>query len=166
MNIIAAVDLKNGIGKDGGLLCHIPSDLKYFKEKTLGKTVIMGRKTLLSLPRSAPLAGRRNIILTKTLDKIEETSKNATAEICHDENMLDSLLTEEEKKDAFIIGGAAIYTLLLDRAEKLYITHILSDLSADVFFPEISEKQWKETERSETLTENGISFYFSVYERI
>ena len=86
--------------------------------------------------------------------------------LLNDENMLDSLLTEEEKKDAFIIGGAAIYTLLLDRAEKLYITHILSDLGADVFFPEISEKQWKETERSETLTENGISFYFSVYERI
>ncbi len=166
MNMIAAVDSKNGIGKNGGLLCHIPSDLKYFKEKTLGKTVIMGRKTLLSLPRSAPLAGRRNIILTKTLDKIEETSKNATAEICADENMLEKLLTEDEKHDAFVIGGAAIYTLLLEKADKLYITHILSDLDADVFFPEISEKEWKETERSETLTENGISFYFSVYERI
>ena len=166
MNMIAAMDIKNGIGKEGGLLCHIPSDLKYFKEKTLGKTVIMGRKTLLSLPRSAPLTGRRNIILTKTLEKIEETSKNATAEICSDESMLDELLTDEEKHDAFIIGGATIYSLLIDKADKLYITHILSDLGADVFFPEISEKEWKETERSETIIENGISFYFSVYERI
>jgi len=166
MNIIAAADITGGIGKNGGLLCHIPSDLKYFKEKTLGKTVIMGRKTLLSLPRSAPLAGRRNIIISRTLNNIEASSKGATWDICPSIEALDGLLSEEEKESAFVIGGAEIYSLLIDKCSRLYITHLLDDFKGDVFFPEISPDKWKEISRSETLEENGVRFYFSVYERV
>ena len=69
MKLIAAMDEKRGIGKNGGLLCHLPSDLRYFKQVTLGRDVIMGRATLESFPGGRPLPGRRNIVLSKTLNR-------------------------------------------------------------------------------------------------
>ena len=134
--MIAAVDEKNGIGKNGSLLCHLPSDLKYFKEKTMGKPVIMGYRTLLSLPRSEPLKGRKNLILSSRLSR-SALDRFENAEVFRTVGSLLSSLTEEEKREAFVIGGASVYKQLIGYCDTLFITKILSSFGADAFFPEI-----------------------------
>jgi len=104
MNLIIAVDKNWGIGKDGGLLCPLPGDLEYFKKTTLDKTVIMGRVTLESLPRSKGLPKRRNIVLTR------DTSYEAVnAEVVHSYEEIDEIVSGLPEEEVFVIGGAQIY---------------------------------------------------------
>lgn len=135
MNIIVAIDKNKGIGKDNELLAHISPDLKYFKRKTLNKVIVMGYNTYMSLPKR-PLPDRLNIVLT---------TKNIELDGALVVNSLDSLIkkiTELENKgnEVFICGGAKIYEQLLPYADKLYITHIMSEFDADTFFPNYEDK--------------------------
>lgn len=135
LNIIAAVGNNLELGYQNQLLCHLPEDLKRFKTITSGHTVIMGDRTWDSLPRK-PLPNRRNIVMTLDRERVFEDCETA-----HSVEELFAMLNENE--EAFIMGGATIYKIFIDMAEKLYLTRILSDFQADVFFPEVDPAKWK-----------------------
>ncbi len=160
MNLIVAIDKNNGIGKNGNLLCHLSADLKHFKEVTTGKTVIMGYNTLVSLPKSAPLKNRRNIVLYEKDIEIEG------AEVVHSIDELFSLVKDADPDELFVIGGAMVYTTLMPYCKRLYITHIDKAFDADRFLPEIKADEWRAVEESETMEEEGILFRYVTYERI
>lgn len=160
MNLIVAIDKNNGIGKNGDLLCHLSADLKHFKEVTTGKTVIMGYNTLISLPKSAPLKNRRNIVLYENDITVEG------AEIVHSLDELFELLGDIDNDEYFVIGGAMVYTLLMPYCKKLYITHIDKAFDADRFLPEIKADEWRAIEESEPMEEEGIPFRYVTYEKI
>ncbi len=160
MNLIVAIDKNNGIGKNGDLLCHLSADLKHFKEVTTGKTVIMGYNTLISLPKSAPLKNRRNIVLYEKDITIEG------AEVVHSLDELFELIRGIEPDELFVIGGAMVYTLLMPYCQKLYITHIEKAFDADRFLPEIKESEWRAIDESELMQEGDLSFRYVTYERI
>lgn len=136
ISIIVAIAENYAIGKKGDLLCHMPTDLKHFKDITSGKTVMMGERTFFSLPKH-PLPNRRNIVLTDVAGK---TFEGAEAVYSIDE-MVKCIQGEEE---AFVIGGGMVYRQMMPLADKLYITHIHHSWEdADTFFPEIKESEWK-----------------------
>lgn len=136
ISAIVAIDSEYGIGFENQLLCRLPDDLKYFKEKTLGHSIIMGRKTFESLGK--PLPGRRNIILSKQLDfKVDGCLVYNSIPEC-----LKNIPKEEE---VFIIGGESIFKQTLEYCSKLYITRIHSNFPADSFFPKFDiTENWKE----------------------
>lgn len=154
MNAIVAISENSGIGKDNGLLFHISADLKRFKELTSGHTVIMGRKTLQSLPGGRGLPNRRNIVITRDIDFTAEG-----AEIVH--SVDEALALAEE--DAFVIGGASIYQAMLPYCDKVYLTKVYADAEADVFFPSLCG--WQVVRRSEMQEENGLRFQYIDYMR-
>ena len=154
MNAIVAISENGGIGKDNGLLFHISADLKRFKELTSGHTVIMGRKTLQSLPGGRGLPNRRNIVITRDIDFTAER-----AEIVH--SVDEALALAEE--NAFVIGGASIYQAMLPYCDKVYLTKVYADAEADVFFPSLCG--WQVVRRSEMQEENGLRFQYIDYMR-
>lgn len=154
MNAIVAISENGGIGKDNGLLFYISADLKRFKELTSGHTVIMGRKTLQSLPGGRGLPNRRNIVITRDIDFTAEG-----AEIVH--SVDEALALAEE--DAFVIGGASIYQAMLPYCNKVYLTKVYADPEADVFFPSLCG--WQVVRRSEMQEENGLRFQYIDYMR-
>lgn len=154
MYLIVAVDEDWGIGKNNDLLCHLPDDMKYFKKRTTGHTVIMGRKTLESFPGGNPLKNRTNIVLSSN-----EIDKDVV--LCHS---VDEVLKKCDD-DAFVIGGGSIYKQFLPYCNVAYITKIHKDFDADTFFPVIDETDWVLCEKSEVLNNNGIDFHFEVWLR-
>jgi dihydrofolate reductase len=160
MKLIAVQERNGGIGINGGLLMSLPTDMKYFRTETMGKTVIMGRKTLESFPGGKPLPKRRNIVLSTTL------KQNAGYEVCRSVDELMDMLSEEEKKEAFVIGGGQIYKLLLPFVEEVYITEIDAELNADTFIPVFKNlAEWKCVSVSDAIEENGVKYAFAVYRR-
>lgn len=158
MKLIVVADKNWGIGKDNKLLCHLPGDLKYFKEKTLGKTIVMGRKTLESLPGGKPLPGRKTIILTR-----DKTLVNDGVQIIHSIEELLSINDEE----LIVAGGGQIYNQLLEYCDSCLITKLDCSFDADTFLPDLDtsvdfEMIWQ----SEEQVENGISYRFTEYKRI
>lgn len=161
MNLIVACDKNWGIGKDGKLLCNIPGDLKYFKEKTMGKTVVMGRSTLESLPGGKPLPNRTNIVMTHRMDFEREG-----VIVVHSMNQLIEELNNYEPDDVMIMGGATVYNELMTLCDKLYITKIDHEFDADVYIKNADElPQFKVVWKSEVFTENGYSYQFYEYRR-
>lgn len=159
MNFIVAVDQKWGIGKNNDLLFSIKGDMKHFKEITTGKTVVMGDRTLLSLPGSKPLKNRRNIVMT-----LDETFSAEGVEICHSVEDLAKLLGDETR-DVFVIGGATIYNLLMDYCSYAYITKVDADGDAQVFIRDLdTQSNWSIAEKGETFSENGLNYTFLTYE--
>ncbi len=161
MNIIVAADRNWGIGKSGDLLYSIPEDMKFFRTMTSGKTVIMGRATLMSLPNSKPLPKRRNIILSRTLDSVEG------AEVCKTPEEVAELLSDTPGEDVFVIGGESVYRDMLPFCDTAYITRIDEVRDADrhlVNFDELPD--WDISEKSERkTTDDGIGFTFVTYKR-
>lgn len=158
MQAIVAVSQNWGIGKGGDLLFRLPSDLRRFKAMTTGHTVIMGRKTLDSLPGGKGLPHRRNLVLSRQSDFAPDR-----AEVIH--SVEDILKTAED--DAFVIGGQQVYEQLLPYCARIYVTKVLSDPEADAFFPDLDKlPEWKVASAGEMLTENGLSFQYVEYIRI
>ena len=158
MQAIVAVSQSWGIGKGGDLLFRLPSDLRRFKAMTTGHTVIMGRKTLDSLPGGKGLPHRRNLVLSRQSDFAPDR-----AEVIH--SVEDILKTAED--DAFVIGGQQVYEQLLPYCTRVHITKVLSDPEADAFFPGLDKLPgWKVASAGEMLTENGLSFQYVEYIRI
>ncbi|NSW93162.1 MAG: dihydrofolate reductase [Bacteroidales bacterium] len=157
--IIAAVSEDLGIGKDNELLWRIPEDLKRFKQLTSGNTVIMGRKTWMSLPVK-PLPGRRNIVLTDVPNECFECSETAVS-------VEDALSKCSKDENVFVIGGGSVYSQFMPLADRLYITHVHQKAPADVFFPKIDLRKWKIIEKSEsTISDPGrIPYTYVIYER-
>lgn len=160
ISIIVAIAENYAIGKKGDLLCHMPADLKHFKDITSGKTVMMGERTFFSLPKH-PLPNRRNIVLTDVAGK---TFEGAEAVYSIDE-MVKCIQGEEE---AFVIGGGMVYRQMMPLTDKLYITHIHHSWEdADTFFPEIKESEWKllNAERHFADEKNPYNYTFATYGR-
>lgn len=148
------------IGKDNDLVWHMPADLKYFKETTSGHFVAMGRKTYQSVDK--PLPGRINIIITRQDDFYREN--------CIVTHSLEEALTLGEQngqQEIFILGGAQIYKLALDVADRIYLTEIHGEFEGDTFFPEIDHNIWKEVKREdrEADEKNPYPYSFVVLER-
>jgi dihydrofolate reductase len=157
-SIIVAAAQNNAIGKKNGLLWNMPEDLKFFKKTTTGHTIIMGRKTFESVGR--PLPNRRNIIITKQKDyKVEG------AEVVHS---LDEALERcDPKEENFIIGGAEIYSLAMDKVDRIYFTLIYAEFEADAFFPPILQDLWQLVSESfhNADEKNPYDYNFMIYEK-
>jgi len=156
LSLIAAVARQRVIGKDNALLWHLPEDMRYFRDTTRGKPVIMGRKTWESLPEKfRPLPGRRNIVVSRNAEYVAPGAELAGS--------LDAALTATQNEDeVFVIGGEALYRLALPHADRLYLTEIERDYDGDAFFPEIIAQEWQE--RSRAL--GGADFSFVIYDRV
>lgn len=161
MNLIAAVDRNWAIGYQNKLLTSIPEDMKFFRQTTTGKVVVMGRKTLESFPGKKPLKNRTNIVLTKNPSyQVEGAVVVHTMEELHEE------LKKYNSEDIFVIGGESIYRLLLDECDRAYITKIEYAYTADAYFPNLDEnKDWKITAESEEHTCFDLEYFFLTYEK-
>lgn len=163
MKLIAAVDSKWGIGKGGKLLFSIPEDMKFFREQTTGKTVVMGYNTLISLPGSKPLKNRTNIVLSR-----KEGLSIEGAYVFRSENELFEMLCKEKSNidldDVMIIGGASIYSMLMPYCSEALITKIYSCGDADCFIEDLdSNKDWSLIDSSEEKEHDGLKFRFVKY---
>ncbi len=157
ISIIVAVARNWAIGMNNQLLWHIPLDFKWFKKQTSGRSVIMGRRTWESLPYK-PLPGRKNIVIT------DDPRDCFPGTICV--GSIDSAMNQmDAESENFIIGGGMIYRQFLPLSQKVYLTVVDKDFDADVWFPELDSKEWKETFR-EPHPENDPGFTFLIYERI
>jgi dihydrofolate reductase len=158
ISIIVAIARNFAIGKNNDLLFHLPNDLKRFKQITTGFPVIMGRNTLLSLPRW-PLPNRRNIVITDRPD-----DQFAGCEIVFSVEEAARLVSNEN--EAFIIGGGSIYRQFYPLANRLYLTIVDKDFDADIYFPEIDFSEWNELSREEHFDEvNQFKFAYVNLER-
>ena len=161
MNLIAAVDKNWAIGKNNKLLVSIPADMKFFRETTTGKVVVMGRKTLESFPNGKPLKNRVNIVLTK-----DKSYRADGAVIVHDLEELHAELANYDSGDVYVIGGESIYRQLVDECDVAHITKIDYAYEADAYFPNLDEKpEWRITADSEEQTYFDLEYYFYKYEK-
>ncbi len=160
ISLIAAIAANNAIGKQQELLCHLPNDLKRFKAITLGHTIVMGRRTFESLPKGA-LPGRTNVVITRQADAAWDNTV-----VMHS---IDEAFAQADEKEMFVIGGATLYEQTLDRANRLYLTHIHHEFTdADTYFPTINYDEWREIEREEHTADerHPYDYTFVTYERI
>lgn len=161
MNIIAAVDRNWSIGNKGQLLVSIPSDHKYFREETMGKVVVLGRKTLQTFPQGMPLQGRKNIVLSR-----DPRFHVKGAQVVRS---LEELLQEVRawpSEDVYCIGGESVYRQLLPYCDTAHITRIDHIYEADAVFPDLDrDPDWEITAESDELTYFDIAYTFFRYER-
>lgn len=154
MEAIVCISENWGIGLDGQLLFHLAADMKRFRTLTLGKTVLLGSRTLATFPDGKPLPERRCIVFTRSTDPIEG------AEVAH---TVDDALALAGS-DAIVIGGASIYTLLLPYCERVRVTKVYASPKADSFFPNLdTHPDWRVESESELMEENGLTFRFIDY---
>ncbi|MEY8355959.1 dihydrofolate reductase [Lachnospiraceae bacterium 54-53] len=161
MNIIVAVDKNWSIGNQGQLLVSIPGDKKLFREETTGKVIVMGRKTLESLPGKQPLYGRTNIVLTKNPDY-----KVKGAIVCYSLSQALEELGRYPDENCFIIGGQSIYEQFLPFCDTAHVTCIDYSYSADTRFPDLDQDpDWKMEAESEEQTYFDLCYTFRMYRR-
>lgn len=162
MNLIVAVDKNWAIGLKNKLLVSIPADMKFFRETTMGKVVVMGRRTLESFPNGQPLKGRTNIVLTR--DKNYQV-KDAT--VVHSLEELLNELKQYNEEEIYVIGGESIYRLLLPYCKVAHVTKINHAYEADTYFPNLDEMEdWEITGVSDEQTYFDLEYEFVRYERI
>jgi dihydrofolate reductase len=158
--IVVAMGEKNEIGADNKLLWHLPKDLKHFKDLTSGHPVIMGRKTYESIGKALP--NRTNIVISRKKDWFQEG-------ILIVGSIKEALkFAKKIDEEVFIIGGGNIYEQTMEKADKLEVTLVKTELKADTYFPKIDPKVWKKTNEifHEKDEKNEFDFYFQTYERI
>ena len=159
MKLIAAVSENWGIGKDNRLLFNIPRDMQFFREKTIGKTVILGRKNLESFPGGKPLKNRTNVVLTH--DKDFHKDGVITAGSIEDLLKLDCV-----DENAFVIGGESVYRELLDYCDICYITKVHEQAECDKFMVNLDESaDWQLLSETEKIEDNGHIINFCIYKR-
>ena len=162
--LIAALDRNRVIGKNNDLPWRLPDDMKFFMETTMGHPVIMGRRNFDSIPpKYRPLPGRTNIVLTR-----KDDFQAPGVVVAHDPEEALSKAREKESEEIFIIGGAEVYALFINEANRLYLTEIDATVSGDTFFPNFDLKEWKEISRKPHPADerHAYSFDFVVYERL
>lgn len=159
MKAIVNVDKNWGIGIGNSLLNHLSPDMKFFKEKTTGNVVVMGKSTFLSFPGQKTLPNRVNIVLT--------TDKSWSAPdviVCHS---LEELFVQLERYDTntvYVIGGESVYKQLLPYCNTAYVTKVETAKTADKFFPNLDETEgWVLSQDGEMLEHNGVNFKFTTY---
>lgn len=157
---ILSVDKKYGIGKNNGLLFHLPLDMKFFRETTKGHTVFMGENTLLSFPNSAPLKNRVNVVLSQDVTHNYEGCEN----VHNFDDFIKLLQKLGKEQDVFVIGGASIYRQTLPYVDKVLLTKVDADGEATVFFPNLDEDPSFECVDEGTPIQDGeYSIRFTTY---
>jgi dihydrofolate reductase len=158
ISLIVAASTNNVIGAKGNLPWRLSADLKRFKALTMGKPIVMGRKTYESIGR--PLPGRQNIVITR--------QDNYAPEGCTVVQSVDAALAAADAPEIMIIGGGHIYEAFIPMAERIYLTRVDADIDGDTYFPEISEDQWQEVSRQEQAADpdNDYDVVFMEYARI
>ena len=161
MNLIVAVDKNWAIGRNNKLLVSIPDDMKFFRETTTGKVVVMGRKTLESFPNGQPLKNRVNIVLTH-----DKTYQVKDAVLVYSLEELWKELEKYESENIYVIGGESIYDQLVDACDTAHITKIDYAYDADAYFPNLDERpEWQITQDSEEQTYFDLIYHFYKYEK-
>lgn len=161
MNLIVAVDKNWSIGNKGKLLVTIPGDQKMFREETMGKVIVMGRKTLDSLPSGQPLMGRTNVVLTRN----EDFTKKGTV-VFHSVDETLEYLKQFRSEDVYIIGGEEIYRQFLPYCDVAHVTWIDYVYEADTKFPNLDQDpEWHVTDESDEQTYFDLCYEFRKYER-
>jgi dihydrofolate reductase len=162
ISIIVAVAANGVIGRAGGLPWHLPDDLKRFKQITMGHTIIMGRRTWESIDRKLP--GRRMIVVSRRPDYSTGVEGVEVA------NSLDNSLEMAQRAgetEAFVIGGAELFRESLPKADTIYLTEVLGEISGDTFFPDWSKDDWSSTQQETHAADphHEYSYSFSVLQR-
>jgi|TARA_B110000211_G_scaffold104674_2_gene121806 dihydrofolate reductase len=167
--LIVAMAENQTIGIDNTLPWHLPNDLKYFKQVTMAKPIIMGRKTYESIGR--PLPGRTNIVITRQSDYQAEgiVVVNSLQQAL---DKAESISADAGHDEVMVIGGAEIYQQALLQADRLYITHVYADVKGDAFFPSVNWNDWQEAQREDHKADpvgeaqkNPYDYSFVVYDR-
>ncbi len=157
MRIIVAVDKEWGIGRENDLLFSIPEDMKFFRQTTMGKVIVLGRKTLESFPNGKPLKNRTNIILSRGADR----------EDCIVVNSIDALmrvLSGFSDEEVYVCGGASVYKTLLPYCKEALVTKVDAIGNATAFFPNLDEIDgWNVVETSAPIETNGYTITFNKY---
>lgn len=158
ISIIAALARNRVIGKDGTMPWHLPAELAHFKQLTMGKPIVMGRKTFDSIGRILP--GRLNIVITR-----DRAYRVEGAVLVH--TIEDALAAAKGAEEIMIIGGEHLYRQLLNQVSRLYLTMIEADIEGDTFFPELDESEWELKEKVCRLADekNDYAMSFLVLER-
>lgn len=161
MKLIAAVDSNWAIGNRGQQLVNIPQDQKMFRDMTLGKVIVMGRKTLESLPGGQPLYGRTNVVLTR-----DPQFKAKGTRICHSVEEVLELLKDIPQDDIYIIGGETIYEQFLPYCEEALVTWIDYEYAADTYFPNLDESEdWVMMEEGDEQTYFNLCYTYRTYKK-
>ena len=169
MIAIACLDAKNGIGKDGKLLISIPEDMNFFRTTTKDNIVVMGRKTLFSFKDKMPLKNRINIVFTSNKN-LENDYKNVdniyfVSNLEELNDLLNKLKLKFPDKKTFLIGGASIYSKLIDMCDTCLITRLDKEFDADTYFPDLESHGFKIASESEVHTHDDIKFKFLTYKK-
>ena len=159
MKMIVCVSENFGIGNKGELLFSLPPDMKFFRETTLGKTVVMGRSTLESFPGGNPLKNRKNIVLTR-----DSSFSKEGAVVLHSKEEVLKYLAGENTDDVYVIGGAQIYSLFKEECDEALVTKVYEKRECDAFFFDIdSDPSWVIGYQGERLNYEGLEFSFVKY---
>jgi dihydrofolate reductase len=161
ISMIVAIDENNAIGNKGKLLWHIPKDLKWMKEKTMGHVIVYGKNSyedIIAYTKGKPLPGRTNVVLSSK--DPSEFNENFIVLKSFDE--VAKKFANEEK--IFVLGGAQIYNSLIHLADELIITHVHAKFEADAFFPKVDYSKFN-TVYEQNEQENGFNFTFKIYEK-
>ena len=155
ISLIAAMDKNRVIGVNGRIPWHLPDDMRWFKEKTMGKPVIMGRKTYESIPvKFRPLSGRKNIILTRNRQYI-----NPHCLVVH--SIEEALSAVNEEIEVMVAGGAEIYSAFLPMADRLYLTLVEETLNGDTYFPQVDFTDWQQINHQQHAQDVRHPYAFS-----
>lgn len=162
MKMIVCVSKNFGIGNKNGLLFSLPPDMKFFREETLGKVVIMGRSTLDSFPGGKALKNRTNIVLTNNKDFSRE---NVT--VCHSKEEVLRSIEMFDTDDVYVIGGASVYELFRDDCDTALVTKVYKEVECDKFFFDIDgDETWKEESAGAIQEYEGTKFSFRKYVKV
>lgn len=153
LSLIAALDRNRGIGRDNAMPWHLPDDFRHFKALTLGKPILMGRRTAQSLGRALP--GRLNLVLTRS-GQVPFEGMQAVASV----EEARRIALEAGADELCVIGGGEIYRLLIDQASDLYLTWVETEVAADTFFPPVDPGQWREVDSQPRAADARHAFGF------
>lgn len=161
MNLIAAVDKNWAIGNKGELLTHLSGDMKFFRSKTAGNVVILGRKTLSTFPEGKPLKNRENIVLTSN-----RNFDGQGAVVVHSVDELMEYIKRLNSDDIYVIGGESVYSQLIKYCDTAYITKFNKEFEADVYIENLDKSEdWFLDDESEPIEEKGIDYHFCTYRK-
>lgn len=161
ISLLVAMDTNHVIGFENDMPWHLPEDLKYFKEKTTGQTIIMGRKTFDSIGRVLPK--RQNVVLTR-----QKMGLPDGIEVIHDINLIYQWNKEQPDQEFFVIGGGNLYEQILPYADRMYITRIEESFQGDTYFPNYKDDEWELTSKikGKKDDQNSYDYYFLQYDRL
>lgn len=161
ISLLVAMDRNHVIGYENDMPWHLPRDLKHFKEKTTGQTIIMGRKTFDSIGKALP--NRKNIVLTRQKDYTEKD-----VEVIYHLDQIYEIAKANPVEELFIIGGGNLYQQVLPHADRMYITQIDDSFNGDTHFPSFSKADWSLTKKTKGVkdSKNPYNYYFLQYDRI